>query len=106
MDDERREALSKVVFLRSLGYAVVAADAEQPQVAALASEDFCWRMSRIDWCTRRPHPAHRSHWRAWCAEGLWLRSEKRRIRGVAREIRLPSHNSRRAPATVPLERDP
>ena len=77
--------------LASLDETVSVSDAlNQPLVAVVMTEDFCWQSAVADWRARRPSGCRWAQWRAWRAEKMQLDQKRARIREVAVELGLLS----------------
>lgn len=85
------EAYPEGLHLRSIDRVIHVSDAlDQPMVAMLMTEDFCWRTAMDDWRGRRPAWQHRAERRAWRGEGQALEEKRERIRKLAIELKLIS----------------
>lgn len=77
---------SGAMYLASLDIAVpFARHRLTDSAAAIAVEDFCWRLEYESWRASRPRWWSIRRWRRWRVEGRHLRAERARIKVLSRK---------------------
>lgn len=85
------ERESNDLRLAALDRTIYPSDAlNDPALAMLMTEDFCWQAALADWRARRPPRWHRGEHRVWRAEKTLLDEKRARIRDLAGQLRLVS----------------
>ncbi len=83
------DPFSAGLYLGSIHVTVSVRDAlDQPLLAALVTDDFCWRITLRDWRARRPSWSHRDERAAWRAERAGIERGRESIELRAAELGL------------------